>query len=112
MTSRLAHYEAVTAIYTIQAGMVGLAYLLRWQSDTLIVPLYLILAGTSSPLYRRRAWADSHPRLQRCAFVRTGGFRMFSACLGCVICRFDSWPRWSLSFSLPRCFFLRTYPMM
>ena len=32
-------------IYAIQAGMVGLAYLLRWQSDTLVVPLYLILAG-------------------------------------------------------------------
>src|SRR5262249_37188712 len=31
--------------YAIQAGMVGSAYLLRWKSDTLIVPLYLILAG-------------------------------------------------------------------
>jgi UDP-GlcNAc:undecaprenyl-phosphate/decaprenyl-phosphate GlcNAc-1-phosphate transferase len=41
----LSHYEAVTVIYGIQAGMVGLAYVLRWQSDTLIVPLYLILAG-------------------------------------------------------------------
>jgi UDP-GlcNAc:undecaprenyl-phosphate GlcNAc-1-phosphate transferase len=39
------HYEAVTAIYAIQAGMVGLAYLLRWQSDTLIAALYLSLAG-------------------------------------------------------------------
>jgi UDP-GlcNAc:undecaprenyl-phosphate GlcNAc-1-phosphate transferase len=39
------HYEAVTAIYAIQAGMVGLAYLLRWQSDTLIAPLSLSLAG-------------------------------------------------------------------
>ena len=46
MTAGLSHYEAVTAIYAIQAGMVGSAYLLRWQSDTLIVPLYLILAGT------------------------------------------------------------------
>ncbi|MBX3326144.1 MAG: hypothetical protein KF682_09630, partial [Nitrospira sp.] len=27
----------------IQAGMLGVAYLLRWQSDTLIVPLYLTL---------------------------------------------------------------------
>ena len=62
MMAGLSHYEAVTAIYAIQAGMVGLAYLLRWQSDTLIVPLYLILAGTvSGPLYRRRAWTDSHP---------------------------------------------------
>ena len=41
----LFHYEAVMVIYAIQAGMVGLAYALRWQSDTLIVPLYLVLAG-------------------------------------------------------------------
>jgi UDP-GlcNAc:undecaprenyl-phosphate GlcNAc-1-phosphate transferase len=29
----LSHYEAVIVIYGIQAVMVGLAYLLRWQSD-------------------------------------------------------------------------------
>ena len=40
----LTHYEAVTVIYLIQAGMLGVAYLLRWQSDRLIVPLYLGLA--------------------------------------------------------------------
>jgi UDP-GlcNAc:undecaprenyl-phosphate GlcNAc-1-phosphate transferase len=51
MTAGLSHYEAVTAIYAIQAGMVGLAYLLRWQSDTLIVPLYLILAGVVLALF-------------------------------------------------------------
>jgi UDP-GlcNAc:undecaprenyl-phosphate GlcNAc-1-phosphate transferase len=51
MTAGLSHYEAVTVIYAIQAGMVGLAYLLRWQSDTLIVPLYLILAGTVLALF-------------------------------------------------------------
>jgi UDP-GlcNAc:undecaprenyl-phosphate/decaprenyl-phosphate GlcNAc-1-phosphate transferase len=51
MTAGLSHYEAVTAIYAIQAGMVGLAYLLRWQSDTLIVPLYLILSGTVLALF-------------------------------------------------------------
>jgi len=45
------HYEAVTVIYAIQAGMVGLAYLLRWQSDTLIVPLYLILTGAVLALF-------------------------------------------------------------
>ena len=39
------HYEAVTVIYSVQAGMVGLAYVLRWQSDALIVPLYLVMAG-------------------------------------------------------------------
>jgi UDP-GlcNAc:undecaprenyl-phosphate GlcNAc-1-phosphate transferase len=51
MAAGLSHYEAVTAIYAIQAGMVGLAYLLRWQSDILIVPLYLILAGTVLALF-------------------------------------------------------------
>ncbi|MDK2743947.1 MAG: undecaprenyl/decaprenyl-phosphate alpha-N-acetylglucosaminyl 1-phosphate transferase [Nitrospira sp. BO4] len=40
----LTHYEAVTVIYLIQASMLGVAYLLRWQSDTLILPLYLALA--------------------------------------------------------------------
>jgi UDP-GlcNAc:undecaprenyl-phosphate GlcNAc-1-phosphate transferase len=45
LAAGFSHYEAVTAIYAIQAGMVGLAYLLRWQSDTLIAPLYLGLAG-------------------------------------------------------------------
>ena len=45
------HYEAVTVIYAIQAGMVGLAYLLRWQPDTLIVLLYLILAGAVLALF-------------------------------------------------------------
>ena len=45
MTAGLSHYESVMVIYAIQAGMVGLAYLLRWQSDALIVPLYLTLAG-------------------------------------------------------------------
>jgi len=51
MTAGLSHYEAVTAIYALQAGMVGLAYLLRWQSDTLIAPLYLILAAAVLALF-------------------------------------------------------------
>ncbi|MBS0182888.1 MAG: undecaprenyl/decaprenyl-phosphate alpha-N-acetylglucosaminyl 1-phosphate transferase [Nitrospira sp.] len=42
----LSHYEAVMAIYAVQIGMVGLAYLLRWQSDVLIVSLYLGIAGS------------------------------------------------------------------
>ena len=42
----LTHYEAVTVIYLIQAGMLGVAYVLRWQSDTVILPLYLLLAVT------------------------------------------------------------------
>jgi UDP-N-acetylmuramyl pentapeptide phosphotransferase/UDP-N-acetylglucosamine-1-phosphate transferase len=36
----LSHYEAVIVIYGIQAVMVGLAYLLRWQSDALICTMY------------------------------------------------------------------------
>lgn len=36
----LSHYEAVIVIYGIQAVMVGLAYLLRWQSDALILTMY------------------------------------------------------------------------
>lgn len=51
MKAGLSHYEAVTVIYALQAGMVGLAYLLRWQSDTLIVPLYLLLAGAVLALF-------------------------------------------------------------
>ncbi len=45
------HYEAVTVIYAIQACMLGLAYLLRWQSDMLIVSLYLVLAGAVLTLF-------------------------------------------------------------
>ncbi|NGZ01423.1 MAG: hypothetical protein CV090_00030 [Nitrospira sp. WS238] len=42
----LTHYEAVTVIYLIQASMLGVAYLLRWEADALILPLYLSLAVT------------------------------------------------------------------
>lgn len=42
----LTHYEAVTVIYLIQASMLGVAYLLRWETDALILPLYLTLAVT------------------------------------------------------------------
>ena len=45
------HYEAVTAIYAIQAGMLCLAYVLRWQSDMLIVPLYLFIAASVLVLF-------------------------------------------------------------
>ncbi len=36
----LSHYEAVIVIYGIQAVMVGLAYILRWHSDALILTVY------------------------------------------------------------------------
>jgi UDP-GlcNAc:undecaprenyl-phosphate GlcNAc-1-phosphate transferase len=47
----LTHYEAVTVIYVIQAGLLGLAYVLRWQSDTVILPLYLMIAGSVLVLF-------------------------------------------------------------
>ncbi|MFO0697956.1 MAG: MraY family glycosyltransferase [Nitrospira sp.] len=40
----LTHYEAVTVIYLAQVSMLGVAYFLRWQSDTVILPLYVLLA--------------------------------------------------------------------
>src|ERR1041384_103848 len=64
----LSHYEAVTTIYAVQAGMVGSAYLLRWKSDTLIVPLYLLLAGGVLSLFvvsRHRAISDPVPLIAR-----------------------------------------------
>lgn len=47
----LTHYEAVSVIYLIQASMLGVAYVLRWESDTLILPLYLLLAITVLMLF-------------------------------------------------------------
>jgi len=47
----LSHYEAVIVIYAIQAVMVGLAYLLRWQSDALILTLYGIFAVAMFALF-------------------------------------------------------------
>lgn len=40
----LSHYEAVIAIYGIQAMMVALGYLLRWQSNRLIISIYIAFA--------------------------------------------------------------------
>lgn len=40
----LSHHEAVIVIYAIQAVMVGLGYLLRWQSDVLILSIYASFA--------------------------------------------------------------------
>lgn len=38
------HHEAVLILYAVQAGMVGLAYLLRWQSDGMVLAVYACLA--------------------------------------------------------------------
>jgi len=48
----LSHYEAVIVIYGIQAVMVGLAYLLRWQSDALILATYATFALAMFALFR------------------------------------------------------------
>ena len=47
----LSHYEAVIVIYGIQAVMVGLAYLLRWQSDALIFTMYGAFATAMFALF-------------------------------------------------------------
>ncbi len=45
LTVGLSQREAVILIYSLQAGMVGLAYLLRWQSDGAVLALYGVLAA-------------------------------------------------------------------
>ncbi|WHZ21586.1 MAG: Undecaprenyl-phosphate alpha-N-acetylglucosaminyl 1-phosphate transferase [Nitrospira sp.] len=45
------HYEAVIVIYAIQAVMVGLAYLLRWQSDVMILSTYASFAAGMFALF-------------------------------------------------------------
>ncbi|NGZ96166.1 MAG: hypothetical protein CV089_08575 [Nitrospira sp. WS110] len=45
------HYEAVIVIYAIQAVMVGLAYLLRWQSDVMILSMYVSFAAGMFALF-------------------------------------------------------------
>ncbi|MCS6287503.1 MAG: undecaprenyl/decaprenyl-phosphate alpha-N-acetylglucosaminyl 1-phosphate transferase [Nitrospira sp.] len=47
----LSHHEAVIVIYGIQAVMVGLAYLLRWQSDALIFTMYGAFATAMFALF-------------------------------------------------------------
>ncbi len=45
------HHEAVIVIYAIQAVMVGLGYLLRWQSDVLILAIYSAFAVAMFALF-------------------------------------------------------------
>jgi len=39
------HHEAVTIIYLLQATMIGLAYIMRWQSDAKILTVYGLIAS-------------------------------------------------------------------
>jgi UDP-GlcNAc:undecaprenyl-phosphate GlcNAc-1-phosphate transferase len=45
------HYEAVIIIYAVQAVMVGLAYVLRWQSDAVILAIYVAFAVSMFALF-------------------------------------------------------------
>ncbi|MCS6264020.1 MAG: oligosaccharide flippase family protein [Nitrospira sp.] len=51
MAGAVGALEAVIVIYGIQAVMVGLAYLLRWQSDTLIFAMYGAFATAMFALF-------------------------------------------------------------
>ena len=44
LTAGFFHHEAVLIIYTLQAVMVGLAYLLQWQSDRVVLAVYSLIA--------------------------------------------------------------------
>ena len=44
LTAGFFHHEAVLIIYTLQAVMVGLAYLLQWQSDLIVLAVYGFIA--------------------------------------------------------------------
>ncbi len=44
LTMGLSHHEAVVFIYFLQAAMVSLAYLVRWQADAVVLALYGIIA--------------------------------------------------------------------
>jgi UDP-GlcNAc:undecaprenyl-phosphate GlcNAc-1-phosphate transferase len=47
------HREAVLAIYGIQASLVALAYLMRWQSDAVVLGIYGTFAGAILWLFVR-----------------------------------------------------------
>ncbi len=47
----LSHHEAVLLIYIAQAGMVSLAYLLRWQTDAILCAVYLPIAVSVLALF-------------------------------------------------------------
>jgi len=55
----LDHYEAVLAIYVVQAIFVSLAFFLRYESDALIIGVYLVLSALICgmfPVARRLRW--------------------------------------------------------
>jgi UDP-GlcNAc:undecaprenyl-phosphate GlcNAc-1-phosphate transferase len=72
------HYEAVTVIYAVQAGMIGAAYLLRWQSEALIATLYMLLALSVLAVFiaagKGRLALPVAPTWRSVAPVRLAGF--------------------------------------
>ncbi len=53
----LSHYEAVLMIYLLQATLVTLAYVLRWQMELAILGVYGLVASVILfPFLRSRAW--------------------------------------------------------
>ena len=44
LTAGFFHHEAVLIIYTLQAMMIGLALLLQWQSDHIVLAVYSLIA--------------------------------------------------------------------
>jgi len=70
----LSHREAVVSIYAIQAALITLAYLLRWQSDLIILLVYGAFACAIMSLFvgranhwcvlSRRAETDSIPEVR------------------------------------------------
>ena len=53
----LSHYEAVLVIYLLQATLVTLAYVLRWQTEGTILGVYGLVAGVILfPFLRSRVW--------------------------------------------------------
>lgn len=50
----LSHREAVLAIYGVHAALVGLAYVMRWQADALILGVYGLVGCAVLSLFLRR----------------------------------------------------------
>lgn len=60
----LSHYEAVLTIYLLQASLVTLAYVLRWQAELTILGLYgLVTSVILFPFLRSRVWNIQSNRL-------------------------------------------------
>lgn len=62
----LSHYEAVLMIYLLQATLVTLAYVLRWQTELAILGVYGLVASVILfPFLRSRVWKFQTNRIFR-----------------------------------------------